>query len=309
MSIPVISCLDLYGSKREETIQVLGEAFLKFGFVRIKNHGISETFLNDAFETSKSFFSQDESIKNVYYDEKLLGQRGYIPKLKEHAKGETAPDLKEFWHVGRNISEEDNLGPQFLSNVWPSEPVQFKDVFVQMYNQLDDLAFALLEGLAIFLGEQDDRLTKMAVNGNSILRLLHYPPLNDFNKIKGSIRAAAHGDINLITLLVSSTASGLEIFTKEKTWLPVNNGPNEIIADAGDMLELITKGKIPATIHRVVNPTSNNESRYSMPFFVHPRPEVKLSILETCQDGENKDTHIMTSQEFLEQRLIEIGLK
>lgn len=309
MSVPLLSCDDLLGVNRDKTIQLLGDAFIKYGFVRIKNYDIPKKLIDDAFQQSKGFFELNSETKDSYCIKGGQGQRGYTPKLQEVAKGENIPDLKEFWHVGRELDEGEKYSNLYPKNVWPKEMDNFRPTILSIYNALDQISVLILEALAIYLGEEKNRLTSIADGGNSILRLLHYPPLNSFERTEGAIRAAAHGDINLITLLMSASTSGLELLTREGEWIPVLNGPDEIIADAGDMLERITNKRIPATIHRVVNPDNSNTPRYSMPFFVHPRPDAVLSVLESCKgEGFPKPPEDITGMDFLQERLSEIGL-
>ena len=309
MSVPLLSCEEFFGPNRAEVVQKLGDAFVKYGFVRFKNFGIPKELIDALFSESKDLFELPQDVKDKYCVPGGQGQRGYTPKRVETAKGESAPDLKEFWHVGRELAAGEKYADLYTSNVWPTERPEFKKVTLEVYRQLDEIAFVVLEALAEFLGEDSKRISSLAEGGNSILRILHYPPLKDFDNVKGAIRAAAHGDINLITLLITASTSGLELLTREGEWMPVMNGPDEIIVDAGDMLERISNMKIPATIHRVVNPDNANSARYSVPFFVHPRPDAVLSVLDSCKgEGFPEPKEDITGMDFLLERLNEIGL-
>ncbi len=285
----------------------LFEGFKYFGFIILRDHGISDDLLAQAYRTSEDFFAQDVATKRGYIGE--AGQRGYTAFGSEHAKGNPAPDLKEFWHVGREIAPAD-MAVSYPDNFWPDKPANFKPVFSDLYQALDQTGQIMLEALTPKLGVPATYFRDLAEGGNSILRLLHYPPLAPGADPK-SIRAAAHEDINLITLLVAASSSGLELLDRDGTWLPVEGSPNAVIVDAGDMLARITNNLIPATTHRVVNPQIDgggpNTSRYSMPFFLHPRSDRTLACIESCKDGSQQPD--INADEFLHQRLVDIGLK
>ena len=271
-------------------------ALVDTGFVIITEHGIDLGRLHAAYDTVAAFFEQDDNAKACYMVG-TDGQRGYTPFGREHAKDANVPDLKEFWHVGR-----DAIAP----NVWPDEPEAFREAVAWLYDALDHTGLMLLRALTGPLALPTDYFDAMAAGGNSILRLLHYPPIPDGADPR-CVRAAAHEDINLITLLVSASAAGLELLGRDGQWQAIEAPPDSIIVDAGDMLARITNGHIPATTHRVVNPEGPNTSRYSMPFFLHPRPDAVLSCLPQFRDG--TEAPDITGQGFLEERLGEIGLK
>jgi isopenicillin N synthase-like dioxygenase len=214
--------------------------------------------------------------------------------------------LKEFWHVGRELSEAHRLKSFFPENIWPNEVTEFESVFKQMFQALDDTGRIMLQALTGPLVVDKDYFTGMTDTGSSILRLLHYPPIPD-GVDKSCVRAAAHEDINLITLLVSASSSGLELLTREGDWLAVDAAPDTIIVDSGDMLARITNDIIPATTHRVVNPDGPNTHRYSMPFFMHPNPDALLSCIPSCRGGAAKYNDVLAN-DFLYERLREIGL-
>lgn len=298
MTAPVSTlALGDFGRGREtEFADDLYRALIETGFVIITEHGIDLERLHEAYDVVEAFFALPEKVK-AQYIQGTDGQRGYTAFGREHAKDSDYPDLKEFWHVGR-----DHIAP----NVWPNEVVRFREAVEWLYESLDQTGLTLLRALTKPLDLPSDYFDQMATGGNSILRLLHYPPIPD-SADPSSVRAAAHEDINLITLLVSASASGLELLDRKGEWQAIEAPPNAIIADAGDMLARITNHHIPATTHRVVNPDGPNQSRYSMPFFLHPRPEAVLSCLPQFRDG--TEAPDITGQGFLDERLAEIGLK
>ena len=274
----------------------LHDALADTGFVVITDHGIDLSRLHAAYAAVEAFFALPEAEKRRYMVG-TDGQRGYTPFGREHAKDADAPDLKEFWHVGR-----DEIAP----NVWPERPSDFAREVAWLYDALDGLGLKLLRALTEPLGVPEDTFDRMATNGNSVLRLLHYPPLAP-DADPRSIRAAAHEDINLITLLVSASAAGLELQDREGRWHAIDAPADSVIVDSGDMLARITNGALPSTTHRVVNPEGPNTSRYSMPFFLHPRPGAVLSVFDQYRDGNQADD--ITAGAFLRERLEQIGLK
>ncbi|MEM9899163.1 MAG: 2-oxoglutarate and iron-dependent oxygenase domain-containing protein, partial [Pseudomonadota bacterium] len=230
----------------------LMEGLTYFGFVVLKDHGISKTLLSSAYDASRTFFDlpDDQKLKYMIGTD---GQRGYTPFGREHAKDAVAPDLKEFWHVGREFPPDDRLASVYPPNVWPDTPPDFRAAFLALYAALEEAGLLMLDALAPSLDVSSAYFREMAGQGNSILRLLHYPPISDKADPK-SVRAAAHEDINLITILVAANGAGLELLDRNGKWLPVETDPDNLIVDAGDMLARITNGLIPATTHRVVNP-------------------------------------------------------
>lgn len=277
----------------------------RWGFVVLRDHPIAPGLLERAYALAEGFFTRPEAVKRRYISG-ADGQRGYTPLGVEHAKDATVGDLKEFWHVGRD-AEARGL---YASNLWPAEPEDapegFRETFLALYRGLEHAGDLMLAALAPQLGLPDTFFSTMTKNGDSLLRLLHYPPIPE-NADPRAVRAAAHEDINLITLLVSAQGAGLELLDRDGRWLPVETARENIIVDAGDMLARITNDVIPATTHRVVNPQGPNVSRYSMPFFLHPHPDAVLSVLDSCRDAGTPPEDI-TAGEFLHQRLVEIGL-
>ena len=281
------------------------EGLTRFGFIIVKDHPVPKELLTRAYAASAAFFACPEAQKlgsMVGVD----GQRGYTPFGREHAKDASAPDLKEFWHIGREFPPEDQLADIYPPNVWPETPVNFREIFLELYAALEGAGLILLDALAPSLKVDPAYFRDMAGEGNSILRLLHYPPVPE-GADPACVRAAAHEDINLITILVAANGAGLELLDRDGAWLPVETDTDNLIVDAGDMLARSTNDVIPATTHRVVNPVGPNVSRYSMPFFMHPRPDAKLSCLDSCR-GEAARYDDITAMDFLRQRLAEIGL-
>ena len=263
--------------------------------------------LDEAYDLGAALFAQAEEIKRSY----LGGARGYAPFRTEHAKNRSEPDLKEFWQIGPERANGDTRtgdGPEETQphNIWPESPAGFKQTFLTLFDALQDTGRMILEALTPALRLPAGFFEPLVRDRNSVLRLLHYPPVPaDVDSV--SVRSAAHEDINLITLLPAPRGPGLELLDRNGVWLPVNAAWNELIVDSGDMLARMTNDVIPATTHRVVNPAEANSSRYTMPFFVHPNSDVILSCLASCVGTGAKYADI-TAGAFLEQRLREIGL-
>ncbi len=308
-SIPVVSLADYVRgtpSERERFVKTFGDALRTFGFVSVTDHGVPTENIRAAYATIAKFFALPEGTKRKYVVEGSGGNRGYVGFGAEHAKDRKVGDLKEFFHVGREIP---SLGPGG-ANAFPTEVPEFEGVTRELFARLEDAARTMLEALAEVFGAPKDTFAKMIAGGNSILRLIHYPPLKDAF-IPGGVRAAEHEDINLITLLCESTSAGLEILTRDGTWLPVAAPPGHIVVDTGDMMQLLTNGVLPSVTHRVVNPASDAEDvvRYSMPFFVHPYPTCPLEVQPFCTDEAHPPKFAKTTaQGFLETRLRELGL-
>ncbi len=306
--VPELSLRDFTDGTAHERrlfIDALIEGFRYFGFIILKDHAVSRELLQRAYAQSKAFFDLPVEEKRDYA-RGGDGQRGYTPFGKEHAKTSKVGDLKEFWHVGREFPEGSPLATIYPPNVWPAQPADFRATFIELYEALEGAGFAMLEALAPSLGVADDYFARMATNGNSILRLLHYPPIPK-DADPNAVRAAAHEDINLITILVAAEGGGLELLDRNGEWLAIDTDPENLIVDAGDMLARITNDVIPATTHRVVNPNGPNVSRYSMPFFMHPHSAALLECIPDCKGAGAKYPPI-TADAFLKQRLKEIGL-
>ncbi len=293
-------------SERNRFRDQLYTGLVEYGFIILEKHPIQTALLERAYDLSERLFQLPNEVKMQYALKDNGFQRGYTPFGTEHAKDSAVADLKEFWHVGRELPKGHKYEADYPDNIWPRELTEFKEVFTKMYERLDFCGEVILEALTMPLELPRDYFAKMVKDGNSILRLLHYPPL-PADRDPRSIRAAAHEDINLITILVSASASGLELKDRDGTWLPIESDPNTLIVDSGDMLARLTNDVIPSTTHRVVNPEDASESRYSMPFFMHPNPEAVLSCLPSCRREGAKYPDIR-AQDFLMQRLREIGL-
>ncbi len=276
-----------------------------YGFIVLKDHPVPTPLLEGSYALLEELFALPADAKMAYATV-AGGQRGYTPFGKEHAKDAQVSDLKEFWHVGRELPGGHRYADRYPKNVWPAEVPGFEPAFKRMYDALDSVGHALLEALTLPLDVPRDFFASLADSGNSILRLLHYPPIPEGTDPR-CVRAAAHEDINLITILVSATASGLELKDRDGAWLPIESDPNSLIVDAGDMLQRLTNHVIPSTTHRVVNPENAATSRYSMPYFMHPNPDALLTCLPSCA-GDGAKYPPITSEEFLLQRLREIGL-
>jgi len=307
-AVPKLSLLSYVNGTEDEKakfVKDLSEGLKEYGFIVLKDHTVDQSKVDAAYDYVHEFFKQPLATKQKYAG-KNGGQRGYTPFGVEHAKGNPNPDLKEFWHVGRDLADDSQYKGEYPENVWPSEIPEFKKAFTELYNSMDVTANVLLEAIGRSLDVPSDFFSKMVDDGNSILRTIHYPPVTG-QDTENSIRAAAHEDINLITLLVGATDGGLELLDRDGTWLPVSTAPGEIVVDTGDMMSRLTNEILPATTHRVVNPKDAGTTRYSMPFFVHPHSKAMLSCLPSCE-GEGRKYEDITAGDFLTQRLKEIGL-
>jgi isopenicillin N synthase-like dioxygenase len=291
----------------------LGEAYNNIGFVAIKNHYLTDELSGKLYDTIMEFFSMTDEIKIKYEIPGLAGQRGYIGKGKEHAKGRSTGDLKEFYHVGQTVEDNDPIASEYPENVWPEELNEFKNVATEVYSRLEATGKEMLRAIALYLGLEENYFDAKVHNGNSILRPIHYFPIENPDEVPDdAVRAAEHGDINLITLLMGASADGLEVLRRDGQWIPITALPEQLVVNVGDMLERLTNKRLKSTIHRVVNPPKDkmNQSRFSIPFFMHPRSDMDLSCLENCIDEEHpKLFEDITAGEFLNQRLAEIGLK
>lgn len=295
--------------ERARFVQVFGEGLQEFGFVTVEGHGIDDGLIRRTYSDVERFFGLPEGVK-ARYAAQAGGQRGYIGYGQEHAKNRQVGDLKEFWHVGRELPPGHKYRDVYGANVWPEEVPSFREHTLSLFRALDGAAGVMLHALADYFGVERNTFSGMATDGNSVLRLIHYPPLKE-RFIPGGVRAAEHEDINLITLLCEGTAGGLELLTRDGEWLPVDTLRGQIVVDSGDMLSRVTNNVIPATTHRVVNPRSADEDtvRYSMPFFVHPYADCVLQPLPCTQTADNPARHPpITADAFLKQRLREIGL-
>lgn len=299
--------------KKQAFVNALGEAYNNIGFVAIKNHGLTDEQTAHLYDTIQQFFSLSDEVKTKYEVPELAGQRGYIGKGKEHAKGRTTGDLKEFYHVGQHVTDNDPIKDQYPDNIWPEELPELENIGLKVYQTLEAAGIKMLQAIALYLGLDEHYFDDKVHNGNSILRPIHYFPIENPDAVPAdAVRAAEHGDINLITLLMGASADGLQVLRKDNKWISITALPDQVVVNVGDMLQRLTNNKLKSTIHRVVNPPRElmKTSRYSIPFFMHPRSEMDLTCLENCIDRDNpKQYDDITAGEFLNQRLAEIGLK
>lgn len=311
-NIPSVDLSDFLSSdpsKKQKFVNEIGRAYEEIGFVSLKNHFLDDNLVDDLYKEVKAFFDLPEDTKKAYEIEGLGGQRGYISFGKEHAKGKKEGDLKEFWHFGQDPEPDANLTEEYPENVHVKELEHFNETGMQAYRMLEKTGIYVLRALAIYIGLEEMYFDNWVKNGNSILRPIHYPPITE--EPKGAVRAGAHGDINLITLLMGASAGGLQVLRKDGEWIDAIPNEDELVINVGDMLERHTNNKLRSTIHRVVNPPREewDTPRYSIPFFMHPRSEMPLNCLEECIDAEHpKAYEDITAGEFLHQRLVEIGL-
>jgi isopenicillin N synthase-like dioxygenase len=307
--VPELSLMSyLEGSSLDQVkfVDKLFTGLKDYGFIVLVDHPVTQLSVDQSYQEIQRFFSLSEEKKRNYHIKGLGGQRGYTPFKTEHAKDNNRPDLKEFWHVGRTDFETETGRLEHPANVWPTEVPDFEKTLTALYRNMDKTSLVLLEAIGRGLDVPPNFFKTMVRDGNSVLRLIHYPPVHG-EDTKNMVRAAAHGDINLITLLVGATDSGLELLDHDDTWLPVQSSPGQIVVDTGDMMARLTNDVLPSTIHRVVNPDNEATARYSMPFFVHPHSEASLKCLPSCLGTGEKYPEI-TAGAFLYQRLKEIGL-
>ena len=295
-SIPEFS-FPLINDRDPETIERLKDALTTHGFFTITDHGLDDVVLSSSYSMSKRFFELQEDTKNIYAHPEIGGARGYTPFGKETALGETTPDLKEFWHHGPVV--DDSFDPRITSNVAVAEIPEFNYQFDVLFNDLNLLGMKVLSAIAVILDKDPTFFDSWVNKGNSLLRLLHYPPVSDTSNI---YRARAHADINLITLLVGAEESGLEVKNPDGDWIPIDAKSRSIVCNIGDMMQLVTREKLKSTPHRVVDHNASGSSRYSMPFFLHPSPGVELhSIVDDSSES-------ISAHDFLEERLKAIKL-
>ena len=286
----------------------LGGSFKRFGFAVVEDHGIDETLIADAWAATKAFFAQPDDEK-MRYKSPRGGARGYTPFGIEIAKDASENDLKEFWHVGRDLPPGHRYESSMPPNVWPQHPGEFKAVFQALYAAFDVAGDKLLSAIARYLGLAPDWFVGPVRDGNSVLRLLHYPPVS---LDAPGVRAGAHEDINLITMLLGAEEAGLQLLDRDGRWLAIDPPPGAMVVNVGDMLQRLTNHVLPSTTHRVVNPPPERRGkpRYSMPFFLHLASDFEIRTLPECVSADNPDRYPepITADEYLQQRLHEIGL-
>lgn len=311
-NIPSVDLNDFLSSdieRKQKFVNEIGTAYSEIGFVALKGHFLTDKLTANLYDEVKAFYTLPQKTKDKYEIKGLGGQRGYTGFGKESAKGRTEGDLKEFWHFGQEVTDDENLKETYPNNIQVSEIPNFNRFGMEAYRKLEKTATYVLRALALYIGLEETYFDNYVYNGNSILRPIHYPPI--VGEPKGAVRAAAHGDINLITLLMGASASGLEVQAKSGEWVPVTALPEQLVINVGDMLERLTNGKLCSTIHRVVNPPKEDwdKPRYSIPFFTHPKSEMSLNCLPECIDEKHpKAFNDITAGEFLNERLRELGL-
>lgn len=311
-----VPTLDLrrFDTDRQAFVRELGEAYREFGFCCFTGHQVDPELIRRAYQVCERFFQSPLDYKMATHLPGKAGTRGYTPFKVETAKTSTIPDLKEFYHVGRDVSEGNNPYPDILQpNVWPAGELgqQFREVMLELYRQLENLGRQVLRPMALNIGLPEDHFASITAKGNSVLRQLHYPPVRPEDL--PAVRAEAHEDISFITLLVGATAAGLEILTREGKWLPITTTGDAIVVNVGDMMQRMTNHVYPSTTHRVVNPAGQAEgkSRYSIPFFMDPNPDHLIETIPSCITADNPDRYAgrsITAHAYLMERLAEIKL-
>ena len=299
-----------FDSDRHPFVAELGAAYREFGFCCISGHGIAAGLVQRAYDAFHDFFALPVETKRRYHLPGGGGARGYTPFGVETAKDAKHADLKEFYHIGREIPRDSRYAHVMAPNIWPIEVPDFKPAGYALYQALDELGSRVLSALALHIDLPEDFFADKTDVGNSILRPLHYPPITQDDI--PNVRAGAHEDINLITLLVGASAEGLQVKTREGEWLPITTADDAIVVNIGDMLQRLTNHVYPSTSHRVINPQNENarKPRYSVPFFLHPNPDVALAVLDSCVSDEHPSRypHSITAHEYLLERLREIKL-
>ncbi|OIQ28525.1 MAG: flavonol synthase [Bacteroidetes bacterium MedPE-SWsnd-G2] len=310
--IPSVNLQDFISGdsqKKQDFVNAIGAAYEEIGFVALSGHFLDEALVEELYSEIKSFFELPVDVKQKYEIPGIGGQRGYVSFGKESAKGKKEGDLKEFWHFGQYVENNPELEKEYPENVLVDELPAFNEVGKKTYRMLEKTAKYVLRALALHLKLEETYFDQYIYNGNSILRPIHYPPIT--SEPKDAVRAAAHGDINLITLLMGAQGKGLQVQNHEGEWIDAIAQPDELMINVGDMLSRHSNNKLKSTIHRVVNPPKElwGTSRYSIPFFMHPISAMKLDVLDGCIDENNpKKFDDITAGEFLNERLRELGL-
>lgn len=311
--IPSVDLADFLSGdsqRKKQFVHDLGNAYQEIGFVALKNHGIHDKLIEDLYKNVKHFFDLPIDTKLKYEIDGLAGQRGYTSFGKEKAKDRNVADLKEFWHFGQYVEDNDPIQNEYPNNVEVAELPKFNQIGKKAYQALESTGVQMLRAIALFLDLDEHYFDSRVHNGNSILRPIHYPPIQ--HEPEGAVRAGEHEDINLITLLIGASAEGLEVLNKKGEWVAITALPNQIVVNVGDMLQRLTNNRLRSTTHRVVNPPREtwHLPRYSIPFFMHPRSDMPLNCLPSCiTDVNPKQFEDITAGEYLDERLREIGLK
>ena len=296
-------------ARKQKFVNEIGKAYEEIGFVALKGHFLDDKLVDELYTEVKNFFNLPIETKSKYEIPGIGGQRGYVSFGKEHAKGRSAGDLKEFWHFGQFLNSDSKYLKEYPENVSVSELPRFNEVGKEAYQMLEKTGKYVLRALALYIGLEETYFDKYIAEGNSILRPIHYPPITE--EPKDAVRAAAHGDINLITLLMGAQGKGLQVQNHNGDWIDAMAQPDELMINVGDMLSRHTNNKLKSTIHQVVNPPRElwETSRYSIPFFMHPISEMRLDCLENCIDENNPKLYEdISAGEFLHERLVDLGL-
>jgi len=311
-NIPSVDLRDFLSGdpeRKQKFVNEIGKAYEDIGFVALKGHFLDDTLVDNLYSEVKNFFSLPVDVKEQYEIHGIGGQRGYVSFGKEHAKGRKEGDLKEFWHFGQYLEEGSKYQNEYPDNVQVKELPAFNTVGKKAYQMLEKTGVYVLRALALFLSLDEFYFDKYLLEGNSILRPIHYPPIT--SEPDNAVRAAAHGDINLITLLMGAQGRGLQVQSHNGEWIDAVAEPDELVINVGDMLSRHTNNRLKSTIHQVVNPPKElwGTSRYSIPFFMHPVSEMKLDCLDNCVDAEHPKLYDdITAGDFLYERLVELGL-
>jgi isopenicillin N synthase-like dioxygenase len=298
-------------ARKQKFVNEIGRAYEDIGFVALKGHFLDDKLVEDLYGEVRNFFTLPLETKSKYEIPGIGGQRGYVSFGKEHAKGRSAGDLKEFWHFGQYVNEGSKYAEEYPENVTVTELPHFNAIGKEAYQMLEKTGVYVLRALALYIGLDEFYFDDYIKDGNSILRPIHYPPITDEPK-DGAVRAAAHGDINLITLLMGAQGKGLQVQNHDGEWIDAMAQPDELMINVGDMLSRHTNNKLKSTIHQVVNPPRElwGTSRFSIPFFMHPVSDMPLNCLEQCIDANHpKGFEDITAGEYLDERLVELGLK
>jgi len=310
--IPSVDLADFLSKdpiRKKAFVDALGAAYSDIGFVAVKGHLLDEETSHQLYAACQTFFVLPSETKLKYEIPGLAGQRGYTSFGKEHAKGRNEGDLKEFWHFGQTVNDGDKIGEEYPQNVFVNEIPTFNEYGLKAYQQLEETGKYMLRAIALHLGLDEYFFDDKIKNGNSILRPIHYPPITA--EPKSAVRAAEHEDINLITLLMGASAEGLQVLNKQNEWVNITALPEQLVVNVGDMLQRLTNNVLKSTTHRVINPPREkwHSSRYSIPFFLHPRSEMKLDVLPSCISESNPSQYnAITAGDYLQERLKEIGL-
>jgi isopenicillin N synthase-like dioxygenase len=313
VGIPSVDLSDFLSGdpeRKNRFVQQLGKSYEDVGFVAVRGHLLSDEVSRKLYDGVQKFFGLPDEVKRKYEIEGQAGQRGYTSFGKEHAKGRSEGDLKEFWHFGQYVDDHDPIKQEYPPNVPVKEVPGFDEAGKEAYQALEKTGKYMLRAIALYLGLNENYFDDKIFHGNSILRPIHYPPIT--HEPKSAVRAAEHEDINLITLLMGASAEGLEVLNKKGEWVAVTALPEQLVVNVGDMLQRLTNNKLKSTTHRVVNPPKEkwDSPRYSIPFFLHPRSEMRLDSLQSCITSDHPAQYPpISAGEYLNERLAEIGLK